>query len=118
MSDGLRISVMSRHTLDDGVTPDLRIQPCDLHISMFGPAPKLIGKYKRKEIDWVNFEKEYRIQMNRNRKAISKLRIIIKLALDFPITFLCVEETPEYCHRRLLAEICQRMNKNLVIRYY
>jgi len=49
LSDGLRISIMSRHTLDDGKTPDERItsDKFNHHWTIFAPPLKLIGSYKR-----------------------------------------------------------------------
>jgi len=49
----IRISVISRPTLDDGITPDERIRGGVTHhewIKDFAPPPKLIGSYKRGEI--------------------------------------------------------------------
>ena len=43
--ENIRISVMSRHTLEDGKTPDERINGLlyDLHEPIFGPPYNLIG---------------------------------------------------------------------------
>lgn len=48
-NDGLRISIMSRHTLEDGKTPDSRITPnhFDLHLPILAPHPKDVGAYYR-----------------------------------------------------------------------
>ena len=60
-SDGLRISVMSRHTLNDGVTPDLRIdsRSYDLWMPIFAPTPKLIGDYYKRNLTFEKFEQRY-----------------------------------------------------------
>ena len=117
LEDGLRISVMSRHTLNDGVTPDNRIQQCDFHIPMFGPDSKLIGSYLRGDLNWDFFRREYLTRLKSNSRAIRKLKIFILLSLDYNITFLCVEDTPDFCHRRLLAEECQRIDGRVQIRH-
>lgn len=53
--DGIRISVMSRHTLNDGKTPDHRLMGMfDEHRPELGPAPKLIGDYYR-GLSWAEF---------------------------------------------------------------
>ena len=113
--DGLRVSIMSRHTLKDGVTPDPDIQQCSLHIPTFGPAPKLIGKFYRDEVTWDEFKKLYLEQIRTNPKVISKIKLFAKMALQTDITFLCVEEDADSCHRKLFAEECQRLVPELVV---
>ena len=115
--DGLRISVMSRHTLNDGMIPDSRIQTCHFHIPKFGPSPKLIGAYYRDEIDWSVFEKKYLAQIRSTQEIISIIKFFAEFALSHTITFLCVEEKPDFCHRRLLAEECQKFEPNMQVEY-
>ena len=115
--DGLRISVMSRHTLNDGTTPDTRIQICHFHIPELGPHPRLIGRYYRKEIDWNIFEKEYLKQIRSRVEIVSRIKFFAGLALKYDITFLCVEEKPKFCHRRLLAEECKRIEQKLILEH-
>jgi uncharacterized protein YeaO (DUF488 family) len=117
IDDGLRISVMSRHTLNDGVTPDSRIKVCHFHIPKLGPSPRLIGAYYRDEIDWCVFEKKYLIQIRSKLEIISKIKFFAEYALGHTVTFLCVEEKPDFCHRRLLAQECKRFKPNLQVEY-
>ena len=58
LTDGVRISVMSRHTLNDGVTPDLRItrKLYDIHLPLLAPNPRLIGDYYKRDLPWEDFE--------------------------------------------------------------
>ena len=65
----------------------------------FAPNPALFNEYKNGQIDWAGYEAEYRDFLNAH------------LGLDFfrlyqgkRICLLCAEDTPEHCHRRLLAE--------------
>lgn len=114
--DGLRISVMSRHTLNDGVTPDLRITPdiFDLHMPLLAPQPNLLGDYYKRNLPWKEFEARYLFYL-RNNRTFRDVRKLAIQALKRDITLLCVEETPEHCHRRLLAEECQRYRSALQI---
>ncbi len=114
--DGYRISVMSRHTLNDGITPDpfINSKSFDSWMKELAPAPKLIGSYYKRGLNWNDFEKEY-LEFLKNPEQTSKILEIIGLALTQRITLLCIEETPEYCHRRLLAEECKRINPDLVL---
>lgn len=106
--DGLRISVMSRHTLPDGVTPDLEItqQHYDWWLpGLFGPPPSLVGAYYREEITWNEFEKQYNQHLQRQPLQQS-IELLGAYALESNVTLLCIEEKPLKCHRRLLAQAC------------
>jgi uncharacterized protein YeaO (DUF488 family) len=105
--DGLRISIMSRHTLSDGLTPDPMITPEQFSIWMpqYSPSPKAVGAYYRGEIDWDSFSSTYKDKLHHPEMQPPVL-LLAGYALARTITLLCVEEHPEYCHRRLLAETC------------
>lgn len=104
-SDGLRISVMSRHTTSDGRTPDPRLIPgvFDMHLVELAPPPKLVGSWYRKEIDWTRFTHTYMEHLDK-REPSETLRSIAAIALSDNVTLLCAEETPENCHRAILAD--------------
>lgn len=99
------ISVMSRHTLSDGKTPDERIKAFDIHIPQLGPSPKLIGSYYRGEINWNVFSGEYVKELRTLRKS-RIVKFLAKSAMSQDIVILCIEEKPDFCHRRLLASEC------------
>lgn len=108
LSDGCRISVMSSHTLNDGVTHDASIKPdmYDLHIPELAPPRKLLGDYYKRGLSWENYEQRY---LEHIRKPHIK-EIIEGLASHHDVvTFMCIEETDEFCHRRLLKEEIRRI---------
>ena len=113
-SDGTRISIMSRHTLNDGTTPDLRIteNSYDEWRKEFAPPQKLIGDYHKRNLPWEEFEKRYLGYLRIIYKRVGKLS---EIALGEDITLLCIEESPEKCHRRLLAEECKRIQPKLEV---
>lgn len=113
-TDGLRISVMSRHALSDGVTPEPEITQDMYHEwwPVLGPSPELIGAYLRGRITWEIFAAKYCLEL---RKKTDDLNKLVRLALDTNVTLLCIEPTPLHCHRRLLAEACQKLNTRLRI---
>lgn len=115
-SDGLRISVMSRHTLSDGVTPDFRITSTsfDLHCQKLAPGLRLIGDYYKRGLSWEGFESRYLRQI-REVEPARLVRRLAEVALHNDVTILCIEETAEKCHRRLLAEECVRLEPMLCI---
>jgi len=69
------------------------------HIPDFAPTKELLEHWHKQEITWDDYEKEY--------NGILKERRIMR---EYGIKqfddscFLCSEESPEQCHRRLLAE--------------
>lgn len=114
--DGIRISIMSRHTLSDGITPDARIQKFDIHMPILGPSPKLIGDYCKRGISWAEFETRYLNEIKQEPKC-SLINYLACLAIKNDVTLLCIEETCEHCHRRLLAEACQLFIPKLLIKH-
>ncbi len=114
--DGLRISIMSRHTLSDGISPDPRISQ-DLYDDWWpdiAPKPTLVGSYYRREITWLEFAKSYNNDLTTSNTALFVARLV-KISLDRDVTVMCIEETPAQCHRRLLAEECRRLSSNLKV---
>jgi len=110
-TDGLRILVVSRLTLNDGITPDKRIKPnrYNLYRKDLSPSDKLVGDYYKRGLSFTDFEKRFHIEMKDNKF----LRSLAKLALTQNITFLCKEKKPDKCHRKLLAEICKILQPKL-----
>lgn len=66
------------------------------------PNLDLLSSYKNKEIDWSGYVKKFDELMNE--------RDILKyIELEYPsldrYCLMCSEDKPDYCHRRLLAEL-------------
>ncbi len=106
--DGMRISVMNRHTLADGKTSDERIAQVYFqhHLPIFAPSGRLLGDWYRRGIVWEEFVERYYAQMSSAtvRPFVRRLAI---MATHTDVTLLCVEETPFMCHRQLLALLCK-----------
>ena len=72
------------------------------HIIDFAPTKDLLDKWHKNEVSWSDYTKIY-ISMLKERNILSKYGID-----QFDKScFLCSEETPENCHRRLLVEYLQ-----------
>jgi uncharacterized protein (DUF488 family) len=69
------------------------------HIIDFAPTKDLLSDYQKKIVDWAEYQKIYR-KLIENRKISQKYKVN---TFD-GACFLCSEETPEQCHRRLLVE--------------
>ncbi len=115
-SDGYRVSVMSRHTLNDGVTPDLRITDDSFHEwnRALAPPDRLVGAYYRRDVPWETFERLY-CELLLTHPVAGCVQELVELAKQSRITVLCAEETPERCHRRLLAEHCKKLDSGLEV---
>lgn len=115
-SDGLRISVMSRHTLNDGITPHPKINSSSYDIWMpdLAPPSRLLGDYYKRGLPWEQFEIQY-LEYLKHPYIQIKVQGVARKGLDLIITFLCIEDSPEYCHRRLLAEECKKYQPALAL---
>lgn len=106
--EGTRISIMSRHTLSDGITTDERItkELFDEHDTRLAPHPRIIGAYYRQNLTWEEFAELYIKQITKgeiSQRALAEL--IVRSRHGETLTLLCVEESPERCHRKLLMHI-------------
>lgn len=76
----------------------------------FAPTKELLSKYRKGDMTWENYEKEY-LDLLDFRKVSKKVDVksLHKNCL------LCSEHTAEKCHRRLLAEYFQEVNNDVEI---
>ena len=117
--DGLRISVMSRHTLNDGITPDTRITPnlsYNEHRVELAPPARLVGMWYRKTIDSARFANEYSAYLG-ELEVSRRVRELAEMALRCDVTILCVEPKGEHCHRIILAETCKQLFPELRVEH-
>lgn len=69
------------------------------HIADFAPTKELLADYQKQQITWEEYEEVY-TKLLKSRKIMQHYGIH---SFD-GACFLCSEETPEHCHRRLLVE--------------
>lgn len=113
--DATHVSIMSRHTLEDGITPDENILPgesFDEWMRELAPPTKLVGSYYRKEIEWDEYESAY-LDFLRSEEIAPLVEVFARRCTEETITLLCVEDKADNCHRRLLAEELQRKEPGL-----
>jgi len=114
-SDGVRISVMSRHTLSDGITPDARISPdwsYDLWLKDLAPPDNLVGSFYRGKINFSQYNDLYLAHLRKDLCVII-IKEIARYALHKRVTFLCIELIPTLCHRTPLLYECWRYEPTL-----
>jgi len=107
---------MSRHTLNDGATPDPGItKPSfDEWWPELAPQAWLVGAYYKRGLPWDKFAERFGEYLHRPEQE-RRLQKLAALAKNSNVTILCVEATPEHCHRRLVAEACRDIDPLLEI---
>lgn len=79
------------------------------HITDFAPTKELLDQWHKQEVTWQEYETIY-TNLLKTRDIIQKYGI---KKFD-GACFLCSEDTPEQCHRRLLAEYMKKHSKEEV----
>ena len=69
------------------------------HITDFAPSKELLDQWHKQEVTWEEYVKVY-TDLLKDRDVLRKYGV---KSFDGSC-FLCSEDTPEQCHRRLLAE--------------
>jgi uncharacterized protein (DUF488 family) len=83
-----------------------------LHIPSLAPTQSLLDAYKKKKGDWSVYEDRF-LALMRERHVEDT---ISREELD-GACLLCSEETPDHCHRRLVAEYLRDKWGNLEIKH-
>ena len=79
------------------------------HFADFAPTKELLDQWHKQEVTWEDYVKVY-TDLLKNRNVLRKYGV---KSFDGSC-FLCSEDTPEQCHRRLLAEYLQKHSKEKV----
>ena len=74
-----------------------------IHMPDLAPTSEMLDAYRKEHRDWDIYERQFLALMDERR--ISKKGIKRTIANS---CLLCSEDTPEHCHRRLVAEYLQR----------
>ena len=98
-SDGIRICIMRR------IRPEFVF---DIWMPTLAPSTELLKSYHDRRIDWKKYERRFAKEvLNRNQKYLD---IVLDISQKDILTLLCWEDTPEMCHRRLVAEHLKKIN--------
>lgn len=85
-----------------------------IHDVRFSPTDVLLKNYKKGNVTWVEYEKEFAETMER-RRIKEYIATQYGKYTNSGICLLCSEPTPEKCHRRLVAEYFKDVFKAEVI---
>lgn len=80
------------------------------HVADFAPSKELLDRWHKQDVTWEEYERIY-IQLLNDRNIMRNYGI---KAFDGSC-FLCSEDTPEQCHRRLLAEYLKKHSTEQVM---
>ena len=102
-ADGIRVSIMRKPRAD-----------YDLVIPGLAPSQLLLDAYHENKINWDEYERAYLVEMRNNPDLNKLLEFIIEASKIMDMTLLCWEDTPEQCHRRLIAELISEVSENKI----
>lgn len=74
-----------------------------IHLPQLSPTGEMLDAYRKDHKSWEVYEREFLALMEERRIAKTDIQSANNNSL-----LLCSEETPEHCHRRLVAEHLQR----------
>lgn len=81
-----------------------------LHLPRLAPTGHLLDAYRNGETRWPQYEEEFLRLMERRLVHVGVPREVVDGSV-----LLCSEESPERCHRRLVAEHLQRRWRDVEI---
>jgi len=111
-------SIQDQKELSDGIRVSIMRKPCgefDLWIPSLSPSQKLLDDYHTKKINWDEYECKFLLEMNNNLDATKMMKLLLEISTFSLVTILCWEETPEKCHRRLIAKLMCTINNKAII---
>jgi len=103
-SDGIRICIMRR------IKPEFKF---NIWIPELAPSSSLLDDYHRQNVSWEEYEARFKKEILDPKQEY--LETVLFIASKKPVTLLCWEETPEKCHRRLVAEKLKEMEPGVEI---
>lgn len=74
-----------------------------MHLPDLAPTKEMLTAYRSGHLDWQTYERQFLALMDERRVAKKAIKRTIANAC-----LLCSEDTPEHCHRRLVAEYLHR----------
>jgi uncharacterized protein (DUF488 family) len=84
------------------------------HCIDFAPTKDILDNYKKKGATWSQYVEQF-LPLMEKRKATE---LFLKMFGKYNnVCLLCSEPTPEQCHRRLLAELIQQKNSEVLIKH-
>jgi len=70
-----------------------------IHLPILAPTPEMLDEYRKEKGGWERYERKFRGLIKERRIEEKLSREIIHQGC-----FLCSEDKPHFCHRRIIAE--------------
>lgn len=102
--DGIRICIMRK--------PGSTVQ-WDIWMPTLAPSLALLDAYHAQIIDWDEFAHQFEQEVILGMREY--LKVLVDISKHRTVTILCWEDTPEKCHRRLIAQACQQLDPELIV---
>jgi len=83
-----------------------------LHKPELAPTEDILSAYKKKQIDWPEYERRFKELLLRRHVE----DLLVQAQMD-GTCLLCSEPTPQKCHRRLVAEYLREKWDNVEIQH-
>jgi uncharacterized protein (DUF488 family) len=83
-----------------------------VHVPLLAPTQEMLDTYRKAKGSWDNYEKQFLELMAQRRIEAEVSNDVIDGGC-----LLCSEETPEHCHRRLVAEYLSKKWGNIEIEH-
>jgi uncharacterized protein (DUF488 family) len=82
-----------------------------VHEPLLAPTGELLDGYRKRLIEWEEYEKRF-LELMRERRVEGQ---VARSLFEVPVALLCTEAKPDRCHRRLVAEYLRERWGNLEI---
>ncbi|MCL4354024.1 DUF488 family protein [Patescibacteria group bacterium] len=102
--DGIRTCIMRR------IKPEFDF---DIWIPHLAPSSSLLSDYHMQKVSWEEYEKRFKEEVLDNNQKY--LELVLDISKKHKVTLLCWEETPEKCHRRMVAEKLKEIDPQIKI---
>lgn len=102
--DGVRICIMRRPNAE---------AVYDVLMPVLAPSHELLTDIHTKKIDKPEYNRRFHKEVVVGQKKF--VRFLANIALENEVTILCWEEVPDKCHRKLVAEACQKLEPSLKV---
>jgi uncharacterized protein YeaO (DUF488 family) len=100
--DGIRICIMRRPNSD---------AIYDVLMPVLAPSHELLTDIHTKKIDKPEYNRRFHNEVVLGQKKF--IKFLANIAMTNDVTILCWEETPDKCHRKLVAEACKKVQPEL-----
>jgi uncharacterized protein (DUF488 family) len=82
-----------------------------VHTRDLAPTDELLDSYRSND-NWGNYQRQF-MTLLKDRKPDALLNQLITPGMN--VAFLCTEDVPDYCHRRLVAEYAKHLFPDLEV---